>query len=607
MPIYAERSFPHLMRTALVVLCFALGTSGASWDPVPAVDLAKLRPADFRDDELDIPYYLAHFRRLAESVVEQGPDRGFINIPVWRSISGNKPYNARIMESVLSLAYFYTTRRPWNPYYGSPAVRQRLEAAMEFWCGIQSPDGRFSEAGPQRWNLASTAFATKFIGQTLTLLQTGPPVDEALLKRVIESDRKTIRLVLTDPELYRYGRFVSNQFTNVFAGGLAFLNLYRDTEIEALLQKRFRDGAGDHQSPAGYYYEIDGPDFRYDLFTHHTNVHMAWHYARGTDLGRILADQERRWFEWLAWNAVPERDWSGWTLNRAVETRSRLGFIPGKDTPISEVVPEARPFATSREQLKREIAAERRKLESSWPDVEPLEPGGYSPYAFLHRDHITWYPSEAQREEARRRLPYFARKEFAHQLMDDRHPLVFTYVRRPAYYAAFNCGRQLARQQRYGLGLLWSEAAGAVLQSQTNSATAAWGTAAEGAELAYEAGNLDAVFRVAGKTVEPKPGSADLPPGTLTITYALGASGEKTLEFADDGIVVSVRHAGEFTEFVPLLQAGVEGTAGFSLSYEPPATASKVPTANEIGPRKVVVWRLKAKDALVYRLRFVRG
>jgi hypothetical protein len=567
------------MRIALVLFCLSLGASGASWDPVPAVDLAKLRPADFRDDELDIPYYLAHFRRLAESVVEQGPDRGFINIPVWRSVSGNKPYNARIMESVLSLAYFYTTKRPWNPYYGSPAVRQRLEAAMEFWCRLQSPDGRFAEAAPQRWNLASTAFATKFIGQTLTLLRAGPPVDDALLKRVVEADRKSIHLVLTDPELYRYGRFVSNQFTNVFAGGLAFLNLYRDAKIEALLRKRFQDGAGDHQSPAGYYYEIDGPDFRYDLFTHHTNVHMAWHYARSTGLGQILADQERRWFQWLAWNAVPEKDWSGWTLNHAVETRSRLGFIPGKDTPISEVVAEARPFATSREQLQREIAAERRQLEASWPNVEPLQPGGYSPYAFLHRDHITWYPSEAQREQARRR---------------------------PAYYAAFNSGRQLAKQQRYGLGLLWSENTGAVLQSQTNSATAAWGTAAEGAALVYEAGNLDAVFRVAGKVVEPKPGSVELPPGPLTIAYALGASGEKTLEFADDGILVSVRHSGEFTEFVPLLQAGAEGTAGFTKSSEPPATATSVPTTMEIGPRKVVVWRLKAKDALVYGLRFTR-
>ena len=95
-----------MMRALFLLFGLALGASQAAWDPVPAVDLARLRPADFRDDQLDLPYYMAHFRRLAESVVEQGPDRGFIHIPVWRSVSGNQPYNARIMESILSLAYW---------------------------------------------------------------------------------------------------------------------------------------------------------------------------------------------------------------------------------------------------------------------------------------------------------------------------------------------------------------------------------------------------------------------------------------------------------------------------------------------------------------------
>src|ERR1035441_4512862 len=135
-----------------------------------------------------LPFYLAHFKELADNVLEEGPTRGFIHIPVWRSPRENQPYNARIMESVLSLAYFYTLERPWNPYYKSPAVRQRLEAALEYYCNQQNPEGRFAEAAPQRWNLAATAFFTKFITRTLTLLKDGPPVDAAIVKRVVAAD-----------------------------------------------------------------------------------------------------------------------------------------------------------------------------------------------------------------------------------------------------------------------------------------------------------------------------------------------------------------------------------------------------------------------------------
>ncbi|SPE37035.1 conserved exported hypothetical protein [Candidatus Sulfopaludibacter sp. SbA3] len=584
-----------------LLVCILCGTAFA-WDPIPKVDLAQLRPADFQDTELDLPFYLAHFKELADAVVEQGPDRGFIHIPVWRSPRENQPYNARIMESVLSLAYFYTLKRPWNPYYASPAVRQRLEAALEYYCNQQNPEGRFAEAAPQRWNLAATAFFTKFITRTLTLLKDGPPVDAALLQRVTDADRKTIHLVLTDADLIKYGTFVSNQYTNVFAGGLEFLKFHPDAEIASLLRRRFQDGMHEHQSPAGHFYEEDGSDIGYDIFTHQSNLAMAWHYARGTDLGNLIAEQERKWFQWLSYNAVPEKDWSDWVLNCAMATRTRTLDIPGKDTPAGELVPETRAFATSREDLKWQIAAARRRLEDSWPHVPPLTPDSMSPYAFLLRGLTTWYPTGAQRDEARRNLPYFARKEFAHQLVDDRHPEVYTYIRRPAYYAAFNSGDHMrsAQQRHFGLGLLWSEAAGPVLQSQEDAA-AGWGTVAEGAAQVYEAGDLHAVFAVAGKAVQPKPGSADLPQGRFTITYQLGDKGEKSLEFAADTIVVRVRHGGSFTEIVPLL----ESSAGaLTVSVDPPSTAARVETNTEIGRRKLSVLRIQAKDTLTYRLAF---
>src|SRR5688500_2700808 len=75
----------------------------SQWPAVPAIDLSKFKPSDFTDEELDIPYYLKHFHTFANGVTETGPNKGFINIAVWRTPDVNKPYNARIMENILSL------------------------------------------------------------------------------------------------------------------------------------------------------------------------------------------------------------------------------------------------------------------------------------------------------------------------------------------------------------------------------------------------------------------------------------------------------------------------------------------------------------------------
>jgi hypothetical protein len=96
----------------------------------------------------------------------------------------------------------------------------------------------------------------------------------------------------------------------------------------------------------------------------------------------------------------------------------------------------------------------------------------------------------------------------------------------------------------------------------------------------------------------------DLPPGSFTITYPLGTKGEKSLEFSGNAIVVKVRHAGEFTECVPLLERSDQPASGFTVTVDPPATATRVATTTEIGRRKLVVMHLKAKDALTYRLEF---
>jgi hypothetical protein len=487
---------------------------------------------------------------------------------------------------------------------------------MDFWCRIQSQEGKFSEYAPNTWNLAATAFATKFMGASLVLLKNGPPIDKKILAKVIEADRKAIMVTLTDTGLYRHAKDYSNQFTNVFGGALAYLSLYPDAVMRNHLLARIKQSAEDLQSPAGFFYERGGTDFGYNFNTHHSNLWMTYHYARGTALAKDIIDEEKRYYEWISYNAVPEP--SGYfTINRPIEMRQRTAIVGSyfTESPLGEMVPGVRAFETGKEEKQKQINEERKILEQNWPDVPALKPGEFStfsPYAFLHRSHYTWYPTATQKKSAIDNLPYIKRKNFIHQKMDSRNPTVFTYVRQPGYYAAFNSGPRLHEQQRYGLGLLWNPKAGSFLQSQTGSDEAAWGTINESGKL-YEADTLDAIFSIGNKRIIPKPGSHDLGTGYLSISYPLGNSGKKILVFKENSIIVQVIHNGSFTEIIPLLlnkddKISVDGkyiskSNGTTIRIEYDGIPELKETSIMSGTQNVRVLMLKATDQLNYSIK----
>lgn len=595
---------------------------------VPPIDLSTVSPSDFADDELDLPYYLAHFSRVANSVVMEGPNRGFIDIPIWRSPELNVPDNPRIMENVLALAYFYATDRPWNPYYGHPAVRARLEAALSYWVSLEHDDGGFSQSAGGESHLSPTAFATKFMGETLRLLETGPSIDADILTGVIAVQRRAIVAVLTDQNsMYAQGRRFTNQFTNVWGGVLAYLSLFAEPVVADLFLERFEPVMADFQSPAGYFYEHGGPDWIHDIETHHSNHRMAWHFLRENPLGDRYAESVRRWYKWLAYNTAPEPDGSGFAITHSFETRLSLPFYrENRQTmhgetcaPIAEVVVLARAFCESVEERADRLDKRRSDLEQSWPEVPPLELTGYyayAPYAFLHRNHVRWHPTSEQKTEARSMLPVFESGYFTHLRTDNREPMSFAFVRRDGHYAVFSVGEQITPRQRFGLGLVWMPEGGAVLQSHSGSVEGAWGTRAVGNENVYETSISDPIFRMDSEIVAIESGTQDLRPGTFSVSYRLGDPGEKSISFLDEEIVVSVTHAGGFREHIPLLvssrdditlHAGrieVAGETPFSITFAAGAAASMVETGTRSGNKRSVSVILAARDSLGYRLRF---
>ncbi|MBN2311712.1 MAG: hypothetical protein JXR94_22225 [Candidatus Hydrogenedentes bacterium] len=582
---------------------------------VKPADLSLFSPDDLSDAELIVPFYLAHCHRVANSIQEDGPNRGFITLPVWRPKQYNEPYNARVLENFMPLTYFYCTNRPWNPYYGDGALRLRLEALLDFWCRAQHTDGRFSEYEPEGWNLPATGFAVMFMGETLRLLDSGPPIDEGLHERVIAAQGKACRALLTSAGLFDHARKYSNQYSGLWGGVLAFLEVCPDAELESLIRQRLEESLECHQSPAGYWYEAGGCDWAYTSRTHAGNLLMAWHYAHDTDLAPLFALGETRWAEWVAYNTVLEPDGRTRVVNRAIETRTR-GDYGARHNPLSEVAPLGRAFVDTQSEVDESIRRQRAALAADWPKVAELEVGGhhaYSPHPILNLGHGRWHPSDAERAEARRALPYVAGSEFNHQRVDTGCVQIYTYVRRPAYYAAFNAGKRLSAQQRFGLGLLWTDAYGAVLQSQSGTKRAAWGTRAPEADWVYEGELTGASWRVGDMGVAPEPGVRDLPQGDLVVTYSLDGAGEKAVTFGGDRIAVRVTHPGAFVEQFPLLVPegtephaadGVANVAGdgIRIVFPPASPATWHREDVHVAGKELVTLTLAAADTLTYEL-----
>ncbi len=626
----------------LLVIAIVISTQAPANSPekVPPFDPATVDPSLFQGEEYVYGYYLKHLAELANSVLMEGDNRGFIDIPVWRSEQDNQPYNARVLENHVSLAFFYTTNRPWNPYHGNPALRARLEAVLDFWCSSQRSDGLFAEYGPEDWGLPATSFGIKAMGETLRLLDEskragGPTIDPAIHQRTIAAARLSIEALLTNPGLIAHGKRFSNQYTGFWGGALAFLTAHPDEQLRQRLVERITKLADKDNpemitwqgntfpfqlsSPAGYHYEAQGPDWGYVFGTNYNNLRQVWNHARGTsDVMDPIIDMERDWIEWVSYNAVRQPVSGAFILNRAIQSRivQTAGF-EFAELVLAESIPLANAYVRTRNEHQALIQQNRQNFINGW-----LNPPGkltsYSPHAFTDAlDRFEWRPTSAERDAAIANLPYLARGRFVHQRADNR--ISSTFVRRPGYYAAFNAGAKARDMQRFGLGLLWNPEMGTVLQTPSGS-SGAWGTSRENA-LPLEAGSFNPTLKISGQAISRQPGARDIPngeSGVPTFEYGLFDGGQKTVTFNDDRIDVSIRVTGVFTEQMVLLiragdnltiQPGVVRLTRNGRVFEITCPAGVTVTQNPAGgwpPQGFTATRLtlKAKDSLDYSLVF---
>ncbi|MGM0378071.1 MAG: hypothetical protein ACQEQ0_14990, partial [Bacteroidota bacterium] len=241
----------------------------------------------------------------------------------------------------------------------------------------------------------------------------------------------------------------------------------------------------------------------------------------------------------------------------------------------------------------------------------------FSPYTFLHHDMKIWLPTEEQKKEAINNLPYVKNESFVHVRHDNRSATTYSFIRKPNYYAIFNCGKIITEQQRYGLGLVWNPEIGTFFQSQSRTNEAAYGTKANGNELVYEAEDILPQFKVNNQIWKPVEGNNDPTDGEFVVTYNLRDKGDKTIWFKENKIVVEVEHGGNFTEILPLLisendvltandnqitlqNEHVKLAINFTNSSNQKHSAYK----SDLIEKKVQVFEISASDKLVYELVF---
>ena len=555
-----------------ILTSLGLGITGlsAQWTPVPAWDFSASSASDFADHELEVPYFLRHFAQVANAVIETGDNRGFLDIKVNREPVDNQPYNARIMEMQMALAYFYTADRPWNPYRGNGAVRARLEAMLDRWTRIQAPDGHayaglFAEYSSTNWSLAPTSFGSRAAAEALDLIiDSGQPFDAAILENARVSLRRALMAVFTRGDMRNAAKQYSNQFGGCYHAALIYLENWPDAELDAAFVAAVNAAAAQDQSPAGFWYEQGGPDFGYSG-VHETSLRMALPRFRSrAGLMPVLVDDDEDWNAWLAANYVPQPGLATRTFltNAGINTRTSHALQTARSRPWSELVEASRIFAFSDAEFAAAVAARRAQVAAQFGNWGALSvPSAYSYIpGFVHDARAsldTWHPTAAQRDAAHATLPCLSMAPLNLQFHDPR-PTTYTMAKRPGYYAAVTTGSIRLSRQAYGLGLLWNPAFGIGLQSVAGTLSGnpwVYGTKRSGMTATYETANIPATVMAGGTAVTPSNGGRTLPAGDLEFTYALAGYGSKTITLGSDGVDVAITHSGDFSELLPLAHA----------------------------------------------------
>lgn len=489
----------------------------------------------------------------------------------WRSI-GDIPLNARIQESVLTLAWFYAKNRPWNPYYKDVAVAHRLLAAIATYVTIQRSDGGFSEYSAVS-TAAPTGFALGHLALTWKLLEETPielPTWEYWRSRLRACMLRAADWALNPAqgEQWVHGGAYSNQLIASIAGIARIQDLLSPAQ-QALFSSAIATIPTVAQGSGGFLFENSGPDFGYS--TSVSVPYLAYLYL-ATGRSECLSMAAGA-FDFFSYNVLLEPGSAGSFLwNDSIATRTPLVWKSGTlSDEAGGGIDMGGPLRAGGNTLVNAFltsasgkSGQRASWAASSAPVDAIPATQVSPHRIHRATDTQVFPTDAEKNAALAALPCVSspftvhRQGAASGIPSEHH---YLYVKRTGYYLGASWGRWVTGT-RIGLNFLYHPVTGTFLCGQRNS-EAYWGLVASG----YS----DAQGAISSSTTPPSDAS--------TFTLNLTAAGStRSADFSSGSVTVSVARAGDFVERMPLVLNDGD-TIVFTLSGGGTVTATPANTS----------------------------
>ena len=556
--------------------------------------------------------YLLIVAPLANSVIDDDPELfGWMEDGWWRT--PNQPYNARIMEHVATLSWFLTHERPWNPYYLDDDLAGRLDAALQYYLGIQQEGGYWTEYGWASESRAATGFGAVALSATLRDLLKADLLPDR--RAELETALRSACAWLVDLDSYFWETPIqgSNQTAALLAGVAQTAEVLEDPSIAAEVADRCAFLLEHGQAPAGFFHEPLGYDAGYNFTVQLPD--MGHIYEETGDASMV--EMARRWAEWAGYAIVLE---PGQVRGFHIAGFSARNAVSGFETPVRDdadrsalgrvflpEVPElAAFFATAQEKQQSRV-----DWAASTAPVQPRAKQDTSPRLYMHVPVAPDGVTAAERDAQIAQLPYVAEDAFTQARLGTLDQQ-YVFVRRPAYYTAALYGVHASERQRTGTDLLWHPEAGTLVLSLNNTAGDYWATISdsgdsgtEDVEVTHHAGE-DAT----GAVIAPEELTGF--EGVFTSRYVtVGSSIATGVSHWPDGIRRSVTAAGAAVENVPLVLAPDDDVV-FSDGTPAPFDTTTTATASGLtvtrgGTSLVVSWGASADVELATTTRTFLG